>query len=209
MLIGDTVTTRSQVTDRYVKRDREYVVNETACYAADGSMLHRGRTHQSFLIDSQTSGIVVNKEREKQSSRRFEIGEGIVLEEIAGKVKDITLDMCLKFSGPHKNYHNDPEEARKLGFPDIVVQGMMPLCFISEMMTDRFETGWFSGGKMNVALVNVVWGADRLICRGILREIAPEGRRARGHLDVWCEKEDRTKVVVGTASALMDPPGQR
>lgn len=201
-LVGETVTTRSMVIDRYIKRDREYVVNEVTCFGADGRTLNRGRTHQSFLLDAAVAGVVVDKEREKRSDRRFDVGEGEVIEEITGPVKEVTLAMCRAFSGPHKNYHNDVEEARKLGFPDIVVQGMMPLCFISEMMTTRFGEGWFAGGRMNVNLVNVVWRGDTVTSRGIVREVTPEGSRRRAHLQVWCEKDDGTKVVVGSASAI-------
>jgi acyl dehydratase len=200
--MGEMVTTRSLVIDRYIKRDREYVVNEVTCFGEDGRTLNRGRTHQSFLLDPAVAGVVVDKEREKRSDRRFEVGEGEALEEIAGPEKEVTLEMCQAFSGPHKNYHNDVEEARKLGFPDIVVQGMMPLCFISEVMTARFGDGWFAGGRMNVNLVNVLWRGDIVTVRGIVREETPEGSRRRAQLQIWCEKADGTKVVVGSASAI-------
>jgi len=203
-LVGDRVTASATIVDRYIKRDREYVVNEVTCLAEDGRMLNRGRTHQSFLLDPANAGTVVDKEREKRTDRRFEVGEGEVIESIAGPVKEVTLEMCQLFSGPRKNYHNDVDEARKLGFPDIVVQGMMPLCFVSEMMTKRFREGWFAGGRMNVNLVNVVWRGDKLTARGLIREITPEGSRRRSRLDVWCEKEDGTKVVVGSASAVVE-----
>ena len=199
-MVGETVTTRALTVDRYVKRDREYVVNEVTCFGPDGRVLNRGRTHQSFLLGRQ-EGIVVDKEREKRSDRRFETGSEAALEEIAGPRKDVTLEMCWKFSGPSKNYHNDVEEARKLGFPDIVVQGMMPLCFLSEMMTERFGPGWLQGGRMSVNLVNVLWQIDVVTCRGRVTARTPEGSRQRAHLQVWCEKDDGTKVVVGTASA--------
>ncbi len=201
-VMGEIVTTRSLVIDRYIKRDREYVVNEVTCFGEDGRTLNRGRTHQSFLLDPAVAGVVVDKEREKRSDRRFEVGEGEILEEIAGPEKEVTLEMCQAFSGPHKNYHNDVEAARKLGFPDIVVQGMMPLCFISEVMTARFGDGWFTGGRMNVNLVNVLWRGDIVTVRGIVREETPEGSRRRAQLQVWCEKADGTKVVVGSASAI-------
>jgi len=201
-VIGEIVTTRSLVIDRYIKRDREYVVNEVTCFDADGRTLNRGRTHQSFLLDPAVAGLVVDKDREKRSDRRFEVGEGEILEEIAGPVKEVTLEMCQAFSGPHKNYHNDVEAARKLGFPDIVVQGMMPLCFISEVMTARFGDGWFAGGRMNVNLVNVLWRGDIVTVRGIVREETSEGSRRRAQLQVWCEKADGTKVVAGSASAI-------
>lgn len=203
VMLGDCVTTRSTIIGRYTKRDREYVVNEVTCFGEDGRMLNRGRTHQSFLRELPSDERpVVDKQREKRPERRFDLDEGEVLEEVAGPAKEITLDMCRRFSAG-KSYHNDVEEACKLGFPDIVVQGMMPLCFLSEMMTDRFGEGWFAGGRMNVNLVNVVWRGDTLTSRGIVHSITPEGPRRRAELQVWCEKNDGTKVVVGSGSAIM------
>ena len=201
IMVGDTVTARRQIIERYTRRDREYLVNETAIYGADGRILNRGRTHQSFLVRSEGGGDVVDKKREKRSDRSFEAEDESVLEELSIAEKEITLEMCQKFSGPHKNYHNDREQARALGFPDIVVQGMMSLCFVSEMMTGRFGEGWYSGGKMNVALVNVLWQGESVTARGNATEEAAEGERKRRSLRVWCEKADATKFVVGTASA--------
>jgi acyl dehydratase len=203
MMVGDVVTTSSSVIDRYVKRDREYVVNEVTCFAEDGRILNRGRTHQSFLLETRGTETVVDKEREKRSDRRFEVNEEDVMESVTGSEKVITLEMCQLFSGPRKNYHNDVDEARKLGFPDIVVQGMMPLCFVSEMMTARFGQGWLMGGRINLNLVNVVWRGDKLTARGHVREIAQEGSRRRARLDIWVEKEDGTKVIVGGGSAIV------
>lgn len=203
--VGETVTTRSAIVDRYQKRGRDYVVNEVTCFAADGTLRSRGRTHQSFL-SGDISGVVVDKEREKRQDRKFDVVSETVLEEIEGSPKSISVEMCQKFSGPHKNYHNDVEEARKLGFPDIVVQGMMPLCFLSEMMTQRFGAGWFSGGRMDVNLVNVLWGGDSVRARGLVVKRAPTGHNLeRATVRVWVEKADGTKVVVGTASALVEP----
>jgi acyl dehydratase len=202
IMVGETVTTRSLIVDRYVKRDRDFLVKEVSCFGRDGRLLNRGRTHQSFLLDKSRTGVIVDKEREKRSDRRFEVGEGEALEEIPALEKQVTLEMCKKFSGPAVNYHNDVEAAKKLGFPDIVVQGMMTLCFLSQMMTERFGAGWYVGGRMNVALVNIVWGKDELTCRGRILERTPEGQGQRARAEVWCEKGDGTKVVVGTASAV-------
>ena len=196
MMVGDTITTRRQITDRYIKRDREYVVMEASVYGADGRLLQRGRTHQSFLLNAAPdSRVVVDKDREKRTDRRFEV-EAEALEEITGPEKAITVEMCKLFS-PAKSYHNDAEEAKRLGFPDIVVQGMMSLCFISEMMTNRFGAGWFCGGRMDVRLVNVLWGGDKATAQAVVTERVP----LRETASVWCEKADGTKFVVGSASA--------
>ena len=201
IMVGDRVTTRCTIIDRYIKRARDYVVNEVQLFDAKGRLLSRGRTHQSFLLDESNQGLAVDKQREKSSERRFEAGEGEFEEEIAPLEKVVTLKMCRTFS-PGTNYHNDVEEAKKLGFPDIVVQGMMPICFLSELMTRRFGEGWFAGGRMSVNLVNVLWGGDgTAVCRGVVREFTPEGARRRAQCEVWLEKPDGTKVIVGTASA--------
>jgi acyl dehydratase len=203
VMVNDAVHTRSFIADRYVKRGRDYVVNEVLYFNADDAIVARGRTHQSFLRETKNEGIVIDEKREKAPTRKFEVDTAAALEEIPSLSKQISLDMCWKFSGPNKNYHNDKEMAIKWGFPDIVVQGMMSTCFLSELMTDRYGAGWLAGGKMNVNLVNIVWQSDKLTCRGFVREIVPEGNRQRANLDVWVEKEDGTKVTIGTASAVV------
>lgn len=205
MMVGESVRTRSTVVERYRKRNRDYIVNEVLITDAAGRWLQRSRTHQSFLADEPVAQdtIVVDKEREKRSDRRFEVGTGSG-EEIAPVSRRITLEMCQAFSGPEKNYHNDRDMARMLGFPDVVVQGMMSICFVSEIMTRAFGAGWFLGGTLNVNLVNVVWGEDTVVTRGKVCEQLREGGKTRVVLDVWCEKPDGTKTVVGRASGLRD-----
>ena len=203
VLVGDAIHTRSFIADRYAKRGRDYVVNEVLYLNADDALVARGRTYQSFLQEKKDDGVVIDRTREKTPGRKFEVDVSNAIEEIPALQKQISLDMCWKFSGPRKNYHNDRESAIKWGFPEIVVQGMMSVCFLSEMMTNRFGAGWLAGGKIGVNLVNIVWQTDRLTCRGYVREITPEGERRRAHLDVWCEKEDGTKATIGTASAIV------
>ena len=203
VMVGDAIHTRSFIPERYLKRNRQYVVNEVLYFDVDGAVVMRGRTHQSFLIEDQRDGIVVDKSREKSAGRSFDVDVSSALEEIATVRRQITPEMCWKFSGPAKNYHNDKESALKLGFPDVVVQGMFSVCLLSEMMTNRYGAGWLEAGKIDVNLVNIVWGSDELVCRGYVREVAPEGGRERALLDVWAEKADGTKVTIGTASAIV------
>lgn len=200
-LVGDTVRTRSTIVERYVKRNREYIVNEVLLTDADGRWLQRSRTHQSFLMDEASTGLVVDKARERQPERRFVVGEGPG-EALPPLTRTVTLAMCEAFSGPTKNYHTDREMAQALGFPDVVVQGMMSICFISDLMTRHFGSAWYCGGKLDVRLVNVLWGGEELRVCGKITEHAREGERTRIHVDVWCEKTDGTKTVVGTASAV-------
>ena len=201
ILVDLPIRTRATVVDRYRKRNREYVVAEVLVTDDAGRWLQRSRTHQSFLVEDGRRDVVVDREREKRPERVFTVGEGPG-EPVGPLTRPITLAMCEAFSGPHRNYHNDREMARMLGFPDIVVQGMLTVCLVSELMTEAFGAGWLCGGKLDVRLVNVVWVDDVLATRGKVREEVAEGSHRRIHLDVWCEKADGTKALVGTASAL-------
>ena len=197
--VGENVRSRVTVVERYRKRDRNYVVGEVLWTTAEGRWLQRSRTHQSFLADDP-SGVVVDKAREKRSDRRFELPtEG---DEIAPGTRTVTIEMCQAFSGPHRNYHNDREMAQMLGFPDIVVQGMMAICGMSDTLDAAFGEGWHHGGKLDIRLVNVVWVNDVLTTKGRVREVLSEGSRQRVVLDVWTEKADGTIALIGTASAL-------
>lgn len=198
--LGTRVRTRGFIRDRYRKRGRDYVVKETWVQSEDGRLLNRGLTHQSFLVAGPAAGEAVNKDREKSAERRFEIGgRGRALEPLE---KTITEQVCMAFSGPGENYHTNRAAAAALGFPDIVVQGMLPTCLAAELLTRRYERGFLAGGKMDLRLVNVLW-ADETV-RACAEEIdsTPEADRTRVHLDLWVEKIDGTKVAVGSGSAL-------
>jgi len=199
--VGEKVRTRAVVVERFRKRNRDYVICETLVFRADGALAVRGRTHQSFLAET-AEGMVVDKDREKRSDRTFDVGAGEG-REAATEPRRVSIEMCRAFSGPTENYHTNREMARALGFPDIVVQGMMSLCFISGLLTEEFGDGWHRGGKMAVSLVNVVWCEDVITTRAKVRSETAEGAHRRLHLDVWCEKPDGTKVVVGAASVVV------
>jgi hypothetical protein len=206
--VGSQVVTRSTIVERYTRRGRDWVVNETdLCLASDGRLLVRGRTHQSFLPAKPEGegGYVVDEGSAKRKAPRppFPTATGPELPQLE---KSVDARRCWMFSGPGRNYHTDAEAARQLGFPNIVVQGMMSTCFVSQVMQDHFGLGWLRGGKMSLKLTNVLWVDESVRARAKVREELPEGVATRVHCDVWVEKRDGTKVALGDASALRDAP---
>ncbi len=205
--LGSRVRTRSTVVDRYAKRGRDYVVNETDLIdAADGRLLVRGRTHQSFLPprSQEGAGFVVDERTAKAKEERepraaFPTATGPELRSVHKKVDQ---RRCWMFSGPGANYHTDAEQAKKLGFPNIVVQGMMTTCFAAQVMLDAFGRGFLEGGRMSLKLTNVLWVDESVTVHGRVKERTPEGTRTRVHCEVWVDKDDGTRILLGDASAL-------
>ena len=206
--VGARVRSRSTIIERFSKRGRDYVVNETDLVdAGDGRLLVRGRTFQSFLPPKERegdSGFVVDESTAQRKKNReprpaFPAATG---PDLAPVKKTVDERRCWMFSGPGRNYHTDREQARNFGFPNIVVQGMMSTCFVAQVMQGAFGMGWVEGGKMSVKLTNVLWVDESVTAHGKIREEVPEGSRTRVHCDVWVEKDDATRVVLGTASAV-------
>lgn len=209
--IGSTIRSVSTITERFQKRGRDYVVNETDLFdVASGRLLVRGRTFQTFLPPktetAQDPAFVVDqdaaadKDRQRPARPPFPTATGSDLDPVE---KRVDQRRCWMFSGPGKNYHTDKEQALKLGFPNIVVQGMMSTCFVSEVMQSRFGMGWLVGGKMSLKLTNVLWVDESVTVRARVREEVPEGTQTRVHCEVWADKADETRIALGTASALI------
>jgi acyl dehydratase len=201
MRVGDAVRSHVTVVERYRKRNRDYVVAEVLWTTPDGRWLQRSRTHQSFLAEEPAAAVVVDKDRERRADRRFELPAGSG-ERLAPRVRTVTHAMCEAFSGPSRNYHTDREMAQALGFPDIVVQGMLSVCFVADAIALRFADAWQHGGTLDLRLVNVVWPGDTISTTGVVRDVVPEGSHARILLDVWSTKDDGTVTIIGTASTL-------
>lgn len=205
--VGSSVRTRSTIIERYHRRGRDWVVNETDLMdAADGRLLVRGHTHQSFLPPKNESGgggFVVDESTATKKAPRppFPTATGPDLTPVK---KTIDERRCWMFSGPGKNYHTDREQAQNLGFPNIVVQGMMSTCFVSQVMGDHFGMGWLAGGHMSVKLTNVLWVDETVTAHGKIRDEVPEGTCTRVVCDVWVEKGDGTRVILGEASAIRE-----
>jgi len=199
--VGGVARTRCTVVDRYLKRDREYIVNESLVFDGAGRLACRGRTHQSFLLDAAPGGLDAERRSKEKKDRPPHPSEipGTRLDPIERKV---TLEMSRAFSGPAENYHTNEELAQQLGFPKVLVQGMLSTCLVAELMTRRFGLGWYLGGRMSANLTGIVWADDTVTTRGTITGETAEGPNRRLHLTVWGEKSDGTLTLAGTASAL-------
>lgn len=212
--VGSRVRTVSTIVERFAKRGRDYVVNETDLVDADdGRLLVRGRTFQSFLPPKQEGdddGFVVDTKTatdKTQSAPKRAPFPSATGADLPSTEKAVDARRCWMFSGPGKNYHTDKEQAEKLGFPNIVVQGMMSTCFVSEIMQKEFGMGWLVGGKMSLKLTNVLWVDERVTIRGKVKDEVAEGTQTRIHCEVWADKnegaDDEARIALGTASAVV------
>jgi len=198
--VGQTLHCSARVADRYRRRDRDVVAQEMWVRDDAGKLIARSVHHQSFLAE-QTSGEVTLRDPAAKEGGRGHVepsGEPLSLE----LRKTFTDAMCNEFFYRSRNYHNDKEASRELGFGNTVIGGRMTLSCVTELLTRHFGRGFYVGGQLEVKFTNVLWPGEPFTVRGVITGRTGDGDRTRAHVTVFCEKADGTKIIVAAGSAL-------
>lgn len=200
--IGQTLHCHASVADRYRKRHREVVAQELWVHDDAGNLVARGVHHQSFLPDQESGEVALRDPKAKEGARTHAEphGEPLALE----LKKTFTEDMCNEFFFTSRNYHNDKDESKKLGFNDVVVGGRMTLSCVTELLTRHFGRGFYLGGRVDVKFTNVLWPNEPFTTRGSITGRGTDSGRSQCDVAISCDKADGTKIIVGTASAYED-----
>ena len=109
--------------------------------------------------------------------------------------------------GDVKTLHNDYDAARLEGLPRPVAVAPQVAALIFRMMSACFGSGWIVGGKGSLTFRRPVWSDDFASAHGKVVGKSVEGERVRIVCEVWVERSDGERAVVGTCSALCDAAG--
>ena len=80
---------------------------------------------------------------------------------------------------------------------------------MSEPMVSFFGSSWFTTGELSLRFIGQgVQQGDRVTCGASVKEIQAgrDGEAPRVIFDVWMEKSDGARPVLGTASAILREP---
>jgi hypothetical protein len=95
-----------------------------------------------------------------------------------------------------------------MGFPGIVVVGVLSVCFLSELMlmTTRFGRGFYEGGSVDFKFTRPLWLGDTVEAWGVIREWESGGPGRRWALcdDIWCQSTDGAVTVLGSATEFVE-----
>lgn len=175
LFVGEPVRSHAWISEIQRKAERWHITCDVNVFnGADEIALHT-RTTQTFLVDQEYRGIVRSKdEAPRQAKSRTSLLEGAEVLPLEPFKQFVTARMCDRFFGGTKNYHTDVEESKKMGFDDIVVGGPMSVCYIGAMLTRNFGQDLFTGARLGIKFVNILWPD---------REIAVTGVRAASTID--------------------------
>jgi hypothetical protein len=135
-------------------------------------------------------------------------GRSLVTEDVALGTRLPSLSMKYTTDmfklGDVKTLHNDYDAARLEGLPRPVAVAPQVAALIFRMMSACFGSGWIVGGKGSLTFRRPVWSDDFASAHGKVVGKSVEGERVRIVCEVWVERSDGERAVVGTCSALCD-----
>lgn len=132
-----------------------------------------------------------------------------------GRPCEFSLARVLAFSAgfisepdwPHKNLHTDLDSAQEAGLDAIIASGTQSEGLLVALLIDVFGIAWLEHGVMDLKVINSVHVDDIVQAKAVLKERNGADEGATALLDVWCEKKDGAKVLVGSATCPTDGAG--
>lgn len=129
-----------------------------------------------------------------------------------GRAVTLSLGRILAFSGgpldlpgwPARNLHTDRDKAREAGLPDIIASGTQFEGVLLTHLVSLFGPAWHRSGEIDAKIIRSAQVGDTVTPVALIREHVKENGRTRVGLDVWCERQNGEKLLVGRASAEID-----
>jgi acyl dehydratase len=211
--VGQRVTLRARVTDKFVKRGEPYVVFAAEAY--DEARKTLLRTKQTELFRSNVGGLVGRRAAApnngvvvgrtstgvpiaERASHSVEIGSAL-----PPIRKEITLEQMFVFSFGVPNIHTDRAIACESGLTGPIAQGLMSTGYLSQLLVGFFGIDWFESGWTSHAFVRPVSPGDTITVQGRTQDKRVETNGTRLVLEVWCRNQTGDLTTVGNASALV------
>ena len=110
------------------------------------------------------------------------------------------------FSQPDaRNVIHTDEYAKKSGLKGALVEGSKLISHALQMLYLHFGVSWFEHGNIKVSYIGGgALNGDELTAHGRITEISEQTDGIRQNLEIWVENQHQEKVVVGTASCLLN-----
>ena len=132
-------------------------------------------------------------------------------QEFEGPLQTLSLERMLAFSGgpiatpdwPAKNLHTNFEKAKDAGLSAPIASGLQYEGHLLRLLLDLFGNAWLQGGEIRIKYPRPVMAGDVVQSKVRVKSKVQCDAVFTFELDVWCEKQDKEKVLVGTASCSL------
>jgi len=216
VFVGERVTLRARYVEKYVRREKGYIVTEAEATGHDGRLLLRRRGTEIMRV---RPGDVVGRRTAEPPVRRVtgeyrrdvapaaharaDLAPGTPIVPLIKQPRQDQVSVFSRIDQFYRNIHTDLELARAAGLTGPIIQSEMEVMYLAELLTSFFGAPWFTSGWLSTKFIHPVYVGETLAVRGVVtgRTETPGGIRL--DLDLWVENAAGKMTVVGWASGLV------
>lgn len=210
--LGMRARTDGEVVDKYLRRDKPYMVTAYETCDDRGSVLVRGRFTQMLFREATAPPPGSSGRRPEPEAPAFEASirrasgrEGTleIGQRLGPQARTLGQRQIDAYSGVRPgSIHTDEAWAAAKGFPTTVAQGMMSTAYVSALATGAIGVGFVEGGRMDVRFLRPVLSVDTLAVSGTVTGFSRDGGALRVHLEVAVHNQRGEQTLAGVASGL-------
>jgi len=209
--LGVRARTIGRLAEKYVRRDKPYMVTEYETASEAGDRLVAGRFVQMIFKDDTAPAAGSGRRPEPEApnfdpsiaradGRGGSLEAGQVLPSLTRTLRQRQIDI---YSGVQPlSIHTDEEWARAKGFRTTIAQGMMSTAYVSTLMTTAIGEGFVVGGSMDARFLRPVYCGDTLVVTGTVAGFSRDKDRTRVHVTVTAHNQGGEQTLAATGSAL-------
>jgi hypothetical protein len=211
--VGSTLITTARLSGKYLKRGLEYIILESQTIDQNGVRIRHGLEHLLLGLQKRhgeaTEGYdavrnyVFQKEVTPNDRVLAAKGNLVVGSEIPPLTKTAWQRALHEKIFLSDSIHDD-NYTRSHGYAGPLVSGYVLNEYMSQMLLDFFGPNWLRGGIISQDFINGgVQEGDRLVCHARITGMSEETAGIRLLLDIWMEKNQGIKVVIGKAMGFV------
>lgn len=213
--LGARVRTTGELVDKYVRRDKPYMITAYETRDEHGELLTSGRFTQ-MLFSGETAPPPGSEPRPEPATAPVDpniteaMGRRDVIrvgDQLGPRTRLLSQRQIDAYSGVRPgSIHTDEAWAKTKGFRTTVAQGMMSTAYVSALLAEALGEGFVVGGHMDVRFLRPVYQGDRLTAsatvEGCTHDATHDPGRIRIHMVVEVTNQDGERTLTGTASGL-------
>ena len=132
-----------------------------------------------------------------------DIYQGKVLLPVVRHITQEKINLYADASGDFNPIHIDESFASQTPLGGTIAHGMLILAYVSEMMTQNFESAWLSGGKLSVRFKAPAKPGDAVTVSGEINSLEERDGVLYANCNVECCNQKGDSIITGEASARL------
>ncbi len=133
-----------------------------------------------------------------------DIREGKSLPVLLKTITQQKINLYAEASGDFNPIHIDESFAAQTPLGGTIAHGMLILAYVSELMTQAFDSKWISGGTLSIRFKAAARPGDIITVSGTIDTIEHEKECTKVNCSLACHNQKGEAILTGSAVVKLD-----